>query len=267
MKNKNAFTLIELLVVIAIIALLLAIIAPSLKKAKEYAKKTICQSHLKQWSIIYQMYLNDSDETYPASCQDPDIDPYGMGTWFLVMKPYYDDPKILECPASISAPEPLPGYLNNRWKWRSQWWSSQFPSSFGTEENIQIEASFGQNWWLTSSDSEWTIYPDINKFKKRSNIASSSTVPVIGDCGAFLVRPLEDAVPPDQDGDYGWVSGDEMRRICTNRHNTGGVNWVFADGSLEHIGLKRLWKIKWHANWVPPTIMDWPDWMKNFPEE
>ena len=44
--RKNGFTLIELLVVIAIIALLLAVIVPSLNIAKKKAEEVICRSNL-----------------------------------------------------------------------------------------------------------------------------------------------------------------------------------------------------------------------------
>ncbi len=44
--HKKAFTLVELLVVIAIIALLIAILAPSLKAAKDLAKATYCMTNL-----------------------------------------------------------------------------------------------------------------------------------------------------------------------------------------------------------------------------
>ena len=60
-KTKKAFTLIELLVVIAIIALLLSIIMPSLKRAEELAKKTVCKSNFRQIGIVIGTYGSEYD--------------------------------------------------------------------------------------------------------------------------------------------------------------------------------------------------------------
>ena len=51
MKENKGFTLIELLVVIAIIAVLMGILMPTLKRAREQGKRMVCQSNLKQLAL------------------------------------------------------------------------------------------------------------------------------------------------------------------------------------------------------------------------
>ena len=62
MKRKRAFgfTLIELLVVISIIALLMAILMPSLRKARDQARGVVCKSNLNQWGKMFYLYTNDN---------------------------------------------------------------------------------------------------------------------------------------------------------------------------------------------------------------
>jgi prepilin-type N-terminal cleavage/methylation domain-containing protein/prepilin-type processing-associated H-X9-DG protein len=64
---KSAFTLIELLVVIAIIALLLSIIGPSLRRAKEAAMRITCMTNLKGLSQCMLIYANENDSRVPSS--------------------------------------------------------------------------------------------------------------------------------------------------------------------------------------------------------
>jgi len=64
-SGKKAFTLIELLVVIAIISLLVSILMPSLNKAKDLAKKTVCGNTMRSIGISIIMYTNDYDGWIP----------------------------------------------------------------------------------------------------------------------------------------------------------------------------------------------------------
>jgi prepilin-type N-terminal cleavage/methylation domain-containing protein/prepilin-type processing-associated H-X9-DG protein len=59
--KPRAFTLIELLVVIAIIALLMAILMPSLQLARDQAKRVHCTSNTKQLVLGWLMYKDEYD--------------------------------------------------------------------------------------------------------------------------------------------------------------------------------------------------------------
>lgn len=114
--KKKAFTLIELLVVIAIIALLLSIVVPSLKKARDKAKDIICRTHVKGTGVAIQLYLNENDSRAynnrnsnghlwydnngnyitPASASWWE-DAY----WGLGYRAYTSDEKVFSCPSFV----------------------------------------------------------------------------------------------------------------------------------------------------------------------
>lgn len=64
-NRSKGFTLVELLVVIAIIAILLSVLTPALRKAKEQAQIVLCKSNLKQYSLGMKMYLDDNKDHFP----------------------------------------------------------------------------------------------------------------------------------------------------------------------------------------------------------
>ena len=59
-RGTIGFTLIELLVVIAIISLLVSILMPSLVKAKQLAKKSVCAVHVRGMHLGTSLYLQES---------------------------------------------------------------------------------------------------------------------------------------------------------------------------------------------------------------
>jgi len=65
MRRRFAFTLVELLVVISIIALLMAILLPSLRRARAQAKQVACASQLRQVGMAFDMYADGFNDWLP----------------------------------------------------------------------------------------------------------------------------------------------------------------------------------------------------------
>jgi prepilin-type processing-associated H-X9-DG protein len=56
-----------------------------------------------------------------------------------------------------------------------------------------------------------------------------------------------------------------MKFYSIDRHS-GGINAVFVDMHAQHVGIKRLWKLKWHKNFklgVGPAG-GWPSWTDRY---
>ena len=72
-SRTTAFTLVELLVVIGIIAVMIAILLPSLIKAREDARRVVCLSHVRQLTQAALLYAGDNGGTLPeaASANNP----------------------------------------------------------------------------------------------------------------------------------------------------------------------------------------------------
>lgn len=128
MKNirlKSAFTLIELLVVIAIIAILAAILFPVFGRARENARRSSCQSNLKQIGLGVLQYAQDYDERYPPAANYSDTTQVFNGggkdkaVWFVLVQPYVKSTQVFKCPSNtfdtqVYSAEPITvSYLAN----------------------------------------------------------------------------------------------------------------------------------------------------------
>ena len=101
-RERRGFTLIELLVVIAIIAILAAILFPVFARARENARKSNCQSNLKQLGLAQLAYIQDYDEMTPQHrCGNAD-NGHQVCT-FEVLLPYIQNTGIFLCPSRSPA--------------------------------------------------------------------------------------------------------------------------------------------------------------------
>lgn len=63
--RKRGFTLIELLVVVAIIVTLIAILVPSLGRARRQAKDVVCTTNLRQIGTLLRIYSDENNQYLP----------------------------------------------------------------------------------------------------------------------------------------------------------------------------------------------------------
>lgn len=170
--QTRAFTLIELLVVIAIIALLLAVIAPSLQKAKEYAKRTLCMSNARQTGLGLKAYAqNNDDNLIPMRDQNGTIEATTPMPWegVVAYSPTYigvssrplpmhlatlydldliENPEVFYCPSQPrNGSYPIPYYYDFYTDNGRKQWGTYFPTP--------PDAGSG-HLWVRTSFNYWT---------------------------------------------------------------------------------------------------------------
>jgi prepilin-type N-terminal cleavage/methylation domain-containing protein/prepilin-type processing-associated H-X9-DG protein len=111
--SVRGFTLIELLVVIAIIAILAAMLLPSLSGAKEQSQGIKCMSNMRQMALGWRMYALDNKEFIVLASQSGGgRDPLDNYAWCKQEEDFSDDPKNYDPSVDITV-GPLYPYINS----------------------------------------------------------------------------------------------------------------------------------------------------------
>jgi prepilin-type N-terminal cleavage/methylation domain-containing protein len=267
-KSVPAFTLIELLVVISIIALLMAILMPSLAKVRAQAKNVVCMSNIRQWGQIWSMYLGTTDGKFMnggTGKKEPRYDnvtpPLYFQDWMTVLEPYYKNKKLLLCPSATKLITEGGLYPN-----------AAYPITKRQTAMIpDIDHSYGMNYWLSNKTDG--SYGGMSEFwRNMEKVSKPSSVPFMMDCKIYVVAPADKSeTPPPFEGcqSVRAVEG-QMRRVCMNRHD-GAINVMFCDYSIQHVGLRRLWNLKWHRNYdlsdPDPDFANEAPWLLSFSDK
>jgi prepilin-type N-terminal cleavage/methylation domain-containing protein/prepilin-type processing-associated H-X9-DG protein len=133
---RRGFTLIELLVVIAIIAILASILFPVFGRARENARRSSCQSNLKQIGLGMMQYTQDYDERYLL--QD-----LTTGLSFAhILQPYIKSKQIFLCPSASGEPynttQPYPNNGKDHvWRAISTTPTGEIVGSYGMFGNLE----------------------------------------------------------------------------------------------------------------------------------
>ncbi len=275
MKKGKGFSLIEVLVVIAIIALVLALVIPSMNKARRQAMNVVCQSHLKQWGTIFSMYSEDNDFRFLRFMGD--------ALWFIrgsqleagdpnlaPMSTYVNAKGIGCCPMAASPPDDSKG-----------WFSMKSSSPLGTYEIKGITGSTFESWKIKSPVPEFCGSYGFNMDLFRPTFYSGvrisqqwlSGINALKLDRAYRFPVLLDCTSPgDSIDDKLPILALAGHTFCIDRHD-GCINGLFMDWSVRKIGLKELWTLKWNENFdtanrwtlsggVKPE--KWPAWMRGF---
>jgi len=258
MHHRRGFTLIELLVVIAIIGLLMSILMPALARVRQQARAVGCQANLSQWGKVFAMYTMDNDGYFATGSTGK--------MWTQVLQPYYSDPKLRLCPRArkLAAPEGSPAPVGATFlAWGA------FDATYAMLGLEGVYGSYGMNGHVSNPlpDIPDPWERDTSKNWTNVNVRGANRIPLFLDCTWLGALPEPTDEPPTVEGlcEHG-PAGPNIQAFCINRHN-GYINGLFLDFSTRKIGLKELWRLKWHRHFdttADPPI--WPQWMQKFPD-
>jgi prepilin-type N-terminal cleavage/methylation domain-containing protein/prepilin-type processing-associated H-X9-DG protein len=256
-SSRLGFTLIELLVVIAIIAILAAMLLPVLGKAKTRAHRIACTSNLHQWALAFQMYADDHEGSMPQGWG-------GNSVWMGACRPYYNNANLGVDPACRNYRSELPGAqrFSRMFDFSLYSWGimgdNGYPIVAGWGEN-GLKGSYGINSFMYNPPGNGAG----NYFRKYSAAGNVTTAPVFADCLFDGTTPNEMDLPPTAKG---WHSSDGLCEFALVRHTgRNPMNVAFLDSSVRNVGIKEIWTLRWHTQWVTPDPLPrWPAWMNPY---
>ncbi len=256
----------ELLVVLSIIALLMAILLPSLQSAREQAKQTVCACRLKQWGVAFTCYAAEHDGMWPhcdgidrgpRAINDPRISKEDLADWhgwvdvlppMIDLKPWRDYPRykrpnektFYQCPSA----EPFAG-----------------PGVYSYRPERDGYFSYAMNSCLELDANAWAP-PDGVGYPMPSFLDTGRIV-----CPQRVIVLFDQLLDPRKGFDAqtlyrgaGKYSGSYPKSFSArHRHSPSalGGNILYADGHMEW--RKSVWKARWDPDQeVPPR--DDPNW-------
>ncbi len=209
--QRRAFTLIELLIVIAIISLLAAILFPAFSRARENARRSSCQSNLKQIGMAHIQYTQDYDERV-IRCDDQGNPRHHYAE---LLMPYIKSEQVFRCPSAAgSSTECIP--------------FNRFPLSYTLNS---VYESTPSRWMFRAIN---TISLAAVEDPVRTVFAGDGQNQTSGSdyCYQVISSPAFSAGPPQ-------TFGASSQGLFVGRH-LETANWAFMDGHVKAIRVNKM---------------------------
>ena len=225
MDTRKGFTLIELLVVIAIIALLLSIVAPALRRAREAGQRVVCGNHLRTLGMANVIYANEHKQTYTPIYYTT---PAGSATWisnkafrsYLDINAFqsaatpgdYDVPDAFLCPSDKISIDPANklggvllsyGYNYTDWGWQNTEYAGHKAGAVKLPA-VKIAFTDSVDWWVQWSAADYRVGWDK---LRQANIQAYKNV---GQHGPTLYRHSDGANVGFYDGHTEYLNKREL---------------------------------------------------------
>ena len=278
-SRTDAFTLIELLVVIAIIAILAAMLLPTLSRARQRAHQVICLSNQRQINLESRLHRDGTGGLMSFTIQ-PEI-----GEWVdnagdpVIGTGQNANLRLTDrvargwvCPdAPVDSP---PGgslglyEIVRRGTVGSAWvrfFMDELADGSPIDRGRMYAGSYTLNGWVF----DHAAWDGDGKFTVESEIVHPALTPVLADGVDWLSMPYASDLPPPNlvAPEIGFLQF--MRDFCIPRHGNrpnrvptcwppdqplpGAINVSFFDGHGEQVKLDRLWQLYWHKDYQPPA--------------
>src|SRR5688572_19439519 len=254
-SRRGGFILVELLVVIGIIALLIAILLPSLSAARESAASLKSLSNLRQLGIGIQQYKNENRGLYPAHSSPssavprtrwPDyIFPYLTATEVYMSPLLSEDERLRMNKAFAHTVDEATGadIPGKTIKFGGYGYNYQY---LGNNRNPGGVAQFHANDSIIRNSSQTIAIADTNGSKNGTSLWTSEGVYVVDpplmsvDLGSRGSRKTSANPGPGNYSYAGGNDGDPAYRATPAERNKKMVNVVFCDGHAEAMKLKQM---------------------------